>query len=371
LRGEHLLMRTDNAGRIQDLNWWLKMTDDYHLNAVRLLCYRDPMGIPGYSCDPVSQCIPVQEVIPLLDTAVARAKQVGMYVIIDYHPVNGLNLTENLNWWSVIAPRYKDETHVIYEAANEPGIASGANQLAMYNHIRALAPNTHIILWSFAVAHNTYNGHPEFQRVYETTGIDYSNASVAFHPYSYSLSDIRALRTAGYPLIMNEIWQFQSSPGFYQGHVNLWEFQENMSWVVLSCYPRCTDIPQPAINCTDLHKDHFAGMNINWPKDPKTGLVPSSVDEGKVIPKTFDLHQNFPNPFNPTTRIAYDLPVSRFVKLKVFDTQGREMASLAEHNHAAGRHEIEIDAAGWPSGVYFLKLAAGEYLHVRKMVLVK
>jgi hypothetical protein len=368
LRGEHLLMTTWNDARIQDLNWWLMMAEQYNLNTIRLLCYRNPMNIPGYTCNTSTQCMPVQDILPMLDIAVHRASQVGMYAIIDYHPVNGKNSQEAHDWWSVVAPRYKDSTHVIYEACNEPGTPSDpAFQTSIFHHIRSFAPNTHIIMWSFEVFDHTVNGFNMVNQLPLASTIDYSNASVGFHSYGPMNHDLLAqIRTAGYPAIMTERewhvsnWSPQQIAAAFQGEVASWE-SRTVSWLLLSCYPRAAG----------LHPDYFALMNINWPRDPRTGLNPSSVDGTPDLPTEFALDQNYPNPFNPGTSISYSLPSREFVSVKVFNALGQEMISLVEGHRDAGRHGVKLDASRWPSGLYFYKVVAGSFVSTRKMILLK
>jgi hypothetical protein len=89
------------------------------------------------------------------------------------------------------------------------------------------------------------------------------------------------------------------------------------------------------------------------------------------LPSAFSLHQNYPNPFNPTTIIQFDLPTSGFVSLKVFDVLGREVRTLVNEVQDAGSKLIELDATGLASGVYYYRLAAGEYIQTRKLVLLR
>jgi hypothetical protein len=131
----------------------------------------------------------------------------GMYVIIDYHPVGGHDRDDAIAWWTVIAPRYRDRTHVLYELANEPvawqpadyGAADVAFEEELYQLIRSSAPDTHIIVWTFANAAG-----PMLDVVGQGSSISYENASVGYHPYDYSESDVLALRAA-YPVINTEI----------------------------------------------------------------------------------------------------------------------------------------------------------------------
>ncbi|HLB00140.1 MAG TPA: SdrD B-like domain-containing protein, partial [Bacteroidota bacterium] len=95
------------------------------------------------------------------------------------------------------------------------------------------------------------------------------------------------------------------------------------------------------------------------------------VDVGTIMPEAFSLRQNYPNPFNPLTTIRYDLPVDSRVTLRVFDMLGREVASLIDGIQTAGFKELRFDATPYPSGIYFLRITAGSYTAVRKMVLIK
>ena len=96
------------------------------------------------------------------------------------------------------------------------------------------------------------------------------------------------------------------------------------------------------------------------------------LNEGiKVVPTEFAIHQNYPNPFNPTTQINYSLPKSSFVSLKVYDVLGREVATLVNQTQNNGSYNISFNANNLASGVYFYKLEAGDFISIKKMLLVK
>jgi len=98
----------------------------------------------------------------------------------------------------------------------------------------------------------------------------------------------------------------------------------------------------------------------------------TSVDENETkIPAGFSLSQNYPNPFNPTTCIKYALSNNEFVTLKVFDPLGKEVATLVNEVKPAGYYQIEFNAAKLPSGIYFYKLQAGNFVETKKMILIK
>lgn len=89
------------------------------------------------------------------------------------------------------------------------------------------------------------------------------------------------------------------------------------------------------------------------------------------IPDKFALHQNYPNPFNPVTTIIYDLPNDGTVTIKLYDLLGREIRILLNEMKAAGYYKVILNAGDLAGGVYFCELKAGEFVAVRKLVVLK
>jgi len=87
----------------------------------------------------------------------------------------------------------------------------------------------------------------------------------------------------------------------------------------------------------------------------------------------YALEQNYPNPFNPTTIISYQLPVDSKVVLKLFDIIGNEVAVLIDEYKQAGYHDYQLSGFNYqlPSGVYYYKIQAGEFVETKKMLLLK
>jgi hypothetical protein len=90
-----------------------------------------------------------------------------------------------------------------------------------------------------------------------------------------------------------------------------------------------------------------------------------------IVPSDFSLNQNFPNPFNPSTRIIYQLPQSGNIVLKVYDILGREVETLVNGFQNEGRYEINFDASLLTSGVYIYQLRTENYVNTKKMILLK
>lgn len=89
------------------------------------------------------------------------------------------------------------------------------------------------------------------------------------------------------------------------------------------------------------------------------------------LPATFTLYQNYPNPFNPGTAIAFSLPEASRVTLSVFNIAGEHIQTLARGQHSAGTHRLTWNASGLSSGVYLIRLQAGNQIQTRKALLVK
>ena len=102
-----------------------------------------------------------------------------------------------------------------------------------------------------------------------------------------------------------------------------------------------------------------------------TTLVGVEDESGKLMPEKFSLNQNYPNPFNPTTKISWQLPEGSWQTLKVYDLIGNEIATLVDEYRPLGKYEIEFDATGLPSGIYFYQIRAGKFVETKKMVLLK
>ena len=102
------------------------------------------------------------------------------------------------------------------------------------------------------------------------------------------------------------------------------------------------------------------------------GIV-TSVEkiETESIPDKFRLDQNYPNPFNPTTTIAFALPKQIDVSIKLFDLQGKIVSILVDEEMAAGEYQIVFDAQSIPSGVYFYRIDAEEFVQTKKLTLLK
>ncbi len=97
----------------------------------------------------------------------------------------------------------------------------------------------------------------------------------------------------------------------------------------------------------------------------------TNLTNGTTVPDNYELAQNFPNPFNPSTMIRFGIPQNSFVTLKIYDMLGREVATLVNDNLNAGTYDVDFNAVNLSSGVYFYRITTGEFTQIKKMTLIK
>jgi len=105
-------------------------------------------------------------------------------------------------------------------------------------------------------------------------------------------------------------------------------------------------------------------------KTNSEGLI-TNINNTGTCPDYYRLLQNFPNPFNPTTKITYSILKTSFVKLNIYDLLGREVTTLVIEENQPGNHEVEFDATDLASGVYLYRMQAGDFVQTKKMILLK
>ena len=98
-----------------------------------------------------------------------------------------------------------------------------------------------------------------------------------------------------------------------------------------------------------------------------SNIVEIQVD----MPKNFILEQNYPNPFNPSTNINYTVPNESYISLKIYNILGKELETLVDEKKPAGSYQIKFNASDLPSGIYFCKMQADNFVAIKKMILVK
>jgi hypothetical protein len=100
-------------------------------------------------------------------------------------------------------------------------------------------------------------------------------------------------------------------------------------------------------------------------------IVTLTQDHSSDLPYHFGLFQNYPNPFNPSTTISYSLPKTTNVSLRITNALGQEVALLVNERKESGQHQITWNAINVPSGIYFYRLQAGEFVETKKMIVLR
>lgn len=146
-------------------------------------------------------------------------------------------------------------------------------------------------------------------------------------------------------------------------------FVNQQSYVVVSPKryfnnPGSVSVRQWFVDATGLSSS-FLTVNANV-LSRSTGVA-----DQNTIPADYNLEQNFPNPFNPSTQISYSLPTASNVRLDVYNTVGQIARTLVDQSQSAGIHTVTFNADGLPSGIYFYRIVAGKYTSTKKLVIMK
>jgi len=129
-------------------------------------------------------------------------------------------------------------------------------------------------------------------------------------------------------------------------------------------------IPNVANDSCQIKIEDYKDASINN-ISPKFYIKSLSSINENIIPSEYSLSQNFPNPFNPVTRIRYQIPTQTFVRILLYDVLGNEVQKLVCENQEAGYYDVELDGSDLTTGIYLLKLHAGSFTSTKKIVLVK
>jgi len=198
-----------------DINWWQNLHDIGHFNIVRVGAWLGTFTDIGFGPTTYQMDIPTLEGV--LDTMISNAAQAGMYVMIDEHSTDSpTNWEKNRQFWTALAPRYANNTNVIYELKNEPDPSDDvSDEATSYNLIRSLAPSTPIIMnsWCCTIQLDQTDGVVNLLNDEQTAGVDFTNAVAGYHPYLATSADQmtpieNAMQAAGFPIYMTEFAQF-------------------------------------------------------------------------------------------------------------------------------------------------------------------
>jgi hypothetical protein len=160
-------------------------------------------------------------------------------------------------------------------------------------------------------------------------------------------------------------------PFAYQGHTT-WVFlmlagtgpgsYDFLDWWITDSLGLTHMIGEPGVTY------NVTGMRIDG---VTYGTILGVQSPSAPIPAISNMRQNYPNPFNPSTTIGYGLPHKSQVSLCVYNTLGQLVSELVRGEQEAGYHEVRFDGSGLPSGVYFYRLQAGNFVETKKLALLR
>ena len=162
----------------------------------------------------------------------------------------------------------------------------------------------------------------------------------------------------------NGDYHLQSTAGSFHGGL----------WAPDSLHSPCIDAGDPSSPFALEPMPNGSRINLGFEgnaSDASLSTPTWAAPSGAELRNKFCLHSPFPNPFNPSTAISYELRAASLVNLRIFDTAGRFVSELVNGWRDAGEHQITFEGSGLPSGIFFAKLQAGEFSQVQKLILPK
>ncbi len=256
------------------------------LNAVRVICF-DPWQrankFPHYNIDNPSD---LQEFLSCLDVVVKLTAEHGLYAMINYHDIGAYDFDHLQTFWKIVAPRYAKNTHVFYELANEPvswfpehySDRVIQHQQKIYEFVRELAPDTHLVLLTFPNSESAKGSCTMTDVAELLTVVDWSNASVGFHPYyTKGTSDAIVELKSKFPVVNTEMEIANASGGkdIVAMDGEEWGFQ-TMERLGISWFAWSTDGPERIeahfVNSVlaDAVEKGYKWNNDLWTHDEKT-----------------------------------------------------------------------------------------------------
>ncbi len=289
----------------------------------------------------------------LITMAVSVGSYNGQYIefsklidYVDWFSMMGYDLHGS---WTV----HSGHNAPIYQPSN---CSDGADDLGLiFLKVERQVPGNKILL-----------GVPFYGKEFDATGL--------YQPISGSVTDLNYSDVA--PRISNSNWEYN------------WDDFSKVPYLLNTDHTKFVtydDTMSIRIKCDYAKENQLAGIMI-WSlgqdlvsnRQPlletigkNIGLVTSVETNFNEQVNGFRLFDNYPNPFNPTTKIIFIVPETSFVTVRVFDTLGREVSTLVDGIKAPGRYEVNFDGTGLASGVYTYMLTLGNYSQIKKMILLK
>ncbi len=227
------------------------------------------------------------------------------------------------------------------------------------NWVRTIAPDASGNIWfgTMDLVNGSYVG----------TGLTKYNSTANLWT-NYTNSDLNGNVVSAIAFRNTDVWVGTGFCGQYNGN-GLYKFNPtNSTWT--NYYIDSNTFPGNCVNDLVVDKNNnlwIAGNNILT----KVDFNPTAVDDYlETIPTQFTLNA-YPNPFNPTTKIEFAIPMQGKYTIKIYNTLGQELSKLVDHELVAGIHSVAFDASGFASGIYICKLSGDNVSLSKKIVLMK
>lgn len=207
--------------------------------------------------------------------------------------------------------------------------------------------------------------------------IDSLNVLCAGGDFEYGASIVRSTNS-GANWIYNELGVFGISNAIgYRTQNEIWVSMNLIDSFLISTNGGLNWALTPTPGNSIISDMTFADSRNGWAvgKDGVLLKYNSSLinifNYGNYIPENFILYQNYPNPFNPVTNLRFGISESGFVSLKVYDSQGRKVATLVNEVIPSGNYNVSFNGTNLSSGIYYYQLTSGKFTETRKMILLK
>jgi len=189
--------------------------------------------------------------------------------------------------------------------------------------------------------------------------------SLGQHPY---LTWTGSTGATGYKVYRCSNWYYTCSSFSYIGSTTSTSYTDLYKTIGNGCVGSGDDVTQYYVTAYNSSSESGGSNTASTCTDPgKTGGPSGEAS----VPEILALHENYPNPFNPATKIRFDLPEAAHVRLVLYDVMGREVARLVDGQMEAGYRSVTWNAADVPSGVYLYRLTAGQFTATKRMILQK
>jgi hypothetical protein len=218
------------------------------------------------------------------------------------------------------------------------------------------------LVWGLTASDNPWGYHAHEPRAAHDNGTITPTAAISAMPYIPDES--KATLKHFYFTYGTDLW------GEF-GFRDAFNLDENWFATSYISIDQGTQVPMIENHLTGLCWDMFMANDEITAMLDSIGFVTAIDDNYQPVPYEYKLDQNYPNPFNPTTSIGYQLANPGRVKLVIYNVLGQQIAILVDDYLVAGSYKINFDGHDLASGIYYYKLDAGDFVMVRKMILVQ